>query len=64
MKYTKYGLQITIDELERLLERAKNEAQYNNMESCIYIQGGKKPTIKQYCLYVECNPINYTYSAR
>lgn len=31
MKYTKYGLQITIDELERLLERAKNEAQYNNM---------------------------------
>ena len=46
MKYTKYDLQITIDELERLLERAKNEAQYNNMESCIYIQGGEKPTIK------------------
>ena len=64
MKYTEYGLKITIDELERLLQRAKDEAQYNNMESCIYIKGSEKPTIKQYCCYAECNPVNYTILAR
>ena len=64
MKYTEHGLQITLEELEKLLERAKNEAKYSNMEECIYIKGGDKPTIKQYCYYAECNPINYTYSAK
>ncbi len=64
MKYTEYGLMIPLDELRRLLERAENEAQYHNMENCIYIKGGDRPEIKQYCQYAECNAINHTYSAR
>lgn len=64
MKYTEYGLKITLEELRGMLERAENEAKYGNMESCIYIKGGERPEIKQYCCYAECNPINYTYSAR
>nr|UVX80335.1 MAG: hypothetical protein [Bacteriophage sp.] len=64
MKYTEYGLQITLDEMRKMLERAENEAKHGNMESCIYIKGGEKPTIKQYCCYTECNPINHTYLAR
>lgn len=64
MKYTEYGLKITLEELRRLLERAENEAQYHNMENCIYIKGGEKPEIKQYCSYAECNPIDYTYLTR
>lgn len=64
MRYTENGLKITLEELRRLLERAENEAQYNNMENCIYIKGGEKPEIKQYCCYAECNAINYTYNAR
>lgn len=61
MEYTKHGLKISLEELENLLNRAKNEVEYDNMESCIYIQGGEKPTIKQYCCYAECTPINHTY---
>lgn len=64
MKYTEYGLQITLEEMRKMLERAENEVKHGNMESCIYIKGGEKPTIKQYCCYAECNPINHTYSAR
>lgn len=64
MKYTEYGLMIPLDELRRLLERAENEAQFHNMENCIYIKGGEKPEIKQYCQYAECNAINHTYNAR
>lgn len=64
MKYTEYGLQITLEEMRKMLERAENEAKRGNMESCIYIKGGEKPTIKQYCCYAECNPINHTYLAR
>lgn len=64
MKYTEYGLQITLEEMRKMLERAENEAKHGNMESCIYIKGGEKPTIKQYCCYAECNPINHTYLAK
>ena len=64
MKYTEYGLKITLEELRRLLERAENEAKYSNIEACIYIKGGEKPEIKQYCCYAECNAINHTYNAR
>lgn len=64
MKYTEYGLQITLDELRTLLERAEAERDHDNMENCIYIKGGDKPKITQYCCYAECNPIDYTYSAR
>lgn len=61
MKYTEYGLMIPLDELRKMLEYAENRAKYDSMESCIYISGGDKPQIKQYCHYRECNPINHTY---
>ena len=64
MKYTEYGLKITLEELRQLLERAENEAQFHNMENCLYIKGGDRPEIKQYCCYAECNAINHTYNAR
>lgn len=64
MKYTEYGLCITLDELRRMLEYAENEAKHHSMESCIYIKGGDRPTIKQYCCYAECNPIDHTYRAK
>lgn len=64
MKYTEYGLQIPLDELRRMLEYAENRAEYGDMESCIYVKGGERPTIKQYCIYAECNPINHTSLAR
>ena len=64
MKYTEYGLQITIEELEKLLENAKNEAKYHNMQHSLFIKGGEKPKIIQYCCYAECNPTDHTYLAR
>lgn len=62
MKYTEYGLCITLEELRNLLECAQAEAKHGNMESCIYIKGGQHPKITQYCCYQECNPINHTYN--
>lgn len=47
-----------------MLDYAENRAQYGNMERRLYIKGGDRPTIKQYCCYAECNPINHTYSAK
>lgn len=64
MKYTEYGLQIGLDELRKMLEYAENRAKYGDMRSCIYIKGGEKPKITQYCCYAECNPIDHTYGAR
>lgn len=64
MEYTKYGLKISLEELERILKYAKNRAEYGNMQQCIYISGGEKPNIKQYCCYADCAPINHTYLAR
>ncbi len=64
MEYTEHGLRITLDELRRILERAENRAQYDSMESCVYVKGGDRPHIIQYCGYAECNPIDHTYSAR
>ena len=64
MTYTEYGLRITLDELEHMVAYAKNRAEYGNMESCVYISGGKEPKITQYCSYHECNPINHTYDVR
>lgn len=63
MKYTEYGLKITLEELEKLLEKAKNRAEYDNMESCVYVKGGERPTITQYCCYSDGCSINHTYLA-
>ncbi len=64
MKYTEHGLRITLDELRRMLERAEDRSKYDSMESCVYVKGGDRPRIIQYCSYAECNPIDHTYSAR
>jgi len=64
MRYTGYGLQITLKELRDMLEYAENIAEHSYMESCLYIKGGERPTITQYCCYAECNAINHTYLAR
>lgn len=64
MKYTELGLHITLEELRQLLEYAENRAEHGNMESGIYIKGGEKPKITQYCCYAECLPIDHTYLAK
>lgn len=64
MVYTEYGLCLGLDDLKALVERVENENKYHNMEGCVYIKGGEKPEIKQYCCYAECNPINYTTSVK
>jgi hypothetical protein len=64
MKYTEYGLRITLDELENMLRYAKEQAERNNMEYVIYIKGGEKVKITQYCSYHECDPIDHTYLAK
>lgn len=64
MKYTEYGLCIELDELEKLLEYAKNRAKHGDMEDRLFIKGGDKPKITQYCYYSECNPINHTYGVK
>lgn len=63
MIYTRRGLKITLDELKKLVERVENENKCGSMESCIYIKGGERPQIIQYCYYAECYPTDYTYSA-
>ena len=60
MKYTEYGLQINLKELRQLLESAEHAAKYENMEYSLYIKGGNKPTITQYCVYADCNSYDYT----
>lgn len=57
MRYdNKYGLQISLDELEEILKQAKNQAKLHNMTETLYFKGQK---ITQYCSYAECNPIEY-----
>ena len=54
-------LQITIDELERMVERLKNKAEYGNMKSYVivteeqYPNGSKYLQFEQPCYYAECN---------
>ena len=64
MRYTEHGLQISLDELRRILKYAENRVKYDNMEPCVYIKPGDHPRIIQYCCYAECNPIDHTYGAR
>lgn len=64
MKYTEYGLLISLDELKEILNEAKRQEKYNNKEGCIYIKGGEKPKIIQYSVYAECNEYNHTYNVR
>lgn len=64
MNYTEYGLRISLEELCRMVEYAENRYKHGNMENCIYIKGGERPKITQYCSYADCSPINHTYLAK
>lgn len=64
MEYTKHGLRIPLDELRRILDYAENRAEFDSMESCVYITPGDRPRIIQYCCYAECNSIDHTWSVR
>ncbi len=64
MVYTENGLCITLNELKRLVTRVENENKRGNMEPCIYVKGGDRPRIIQYCYYAECFPIDFTNSAK
>jgi hypothetical protein len=58
MKNESDQLVITLDELQKILDYAKNRAQYDSMKSTLEIGCKKgKITITQYCHYAECNPI-------
>ena len=63
MRYTESGLELTIDELKRLAEQAEQAAKHQNMESVIYIQGGDRPRIVQFCGWHDCFPKYYTNTA-
>lgn len=64
MVYTEYGLCITLEEMKELVTRIENEYKYHNMEPRIYIKGGEKPQIIQYCCYADCFPTNHTYGVK
>ena len=64
VRYTEYGLQISLDELRCILRYAENRVKYDNMQSCVYIKPGDRPRILQYCCYAECAPIDHTCDAR
>lgn len=53
MKPTEYGLMIDIEDLEKILEKAKQNAKYNDKESVLYFT---KNQVIQYSNYAECNP--------
>lgn len=56
MTKTEYGLKIGIDELEEILNQAKNKHKYNNKENCLYF---KQNEVIQYSVYQECFPAIY-----
>lgn len=56
MKQTSKGLKITISELRELLEKAQNEAMYQNGASFLYF---REDEIEQPCVYAECNSKYY-----
>lgn len=55
------GIKITIEELERMVERLKNKAAHGNMESYVIVTAEQHPNgikyiqFEQPCCYAECN---------
>jgi hypothetical protein len=55
------GIKITIEELERMVERLKNKAEHGNMESYVIVTEEQHPNGRKYiqfeqpCYYAECN---------
>lgn len=67
MKYTEAGLLITLEELGKLLEKAKNNAKYHSMGAALHISAEgpyHEPVIKQYSCYSDCSPTNFTYGVQ
>ena len=63
MKYSRddHRIQIGIDELEKLLNDAKQQNKYNNMVSAVIIQlEGTRPEILQLCCYGDCFPVDHS----
>lgn len=56
MKSTEHGLQITVSELRRILERAEMEITHNSGESYLYF---REDEIEQPCVYRECSSTYY-----
>jgi len=54
------GIKITIEELERMVERLKNKAEHGNMKSYVIVteeqhsNGRKYIQFEQPCYYAEC----------
>lgn len=55
------GVKITLEELERMVRRLKNEAEYGDMESYVIVTEERHPNGRRYiqfeqpCYYAECN---------
>lgn len=64
MKYTEYGLKITISELRELLTAVERKAEYADKQESIYIEGGDKPKIIQYSVYGDGAPTDHTFGVK
>lgn len=64
MKYMSYGLEITLKELDRILERARMASEDQGMIPSIVIEYGGRPEIKQFSYSADALPINYTQDVR
>ena len=55
------GIKITLEELERMIERLKKEAEHGDMESYVIVTEEQHPNGRKYiqfeqpCCYAECN---------
>ena len=58
MKKEKGKLVIALDELQKILDYAKNRAEYGDMRNELEIEcADDKITVTQHCHYAECNSI-------
>lgn len=58
MKNENGKLVITLDELQKILDYAKNRAEHGDMRSELEIEcANGKITVTQHCHYAECNSI-------
>lgn len=63
----KMQIKLTIEQLEKMLKMAKNQAEYHNMRSVFLVSISELPTgdpeleFEQPCSYAECNSTCYCY---
>ena len=64
------GIKITIEELERMVERLKNKAEHGNMKSYVIVTEKQHPNGRKYiqfeqpCHYAECISIYERFDAQ